>query len=387
MAVQPEKKYQKFKRALKLFNPTQITILYNDLGGQQCKFKQRLPKICVQKSKGCPDAEEWPLEFCIRKHYIKSTHYLIELGLSLEHLTCGLEMALTKTPRANLSELIKTLLKAGPSITSFVWLEQFVKHYADNPKQSNEVLRSLCSIPTDPTIRYHILGMFLHYCCTTSRNYDEIIHTNNCCHRFRLDISLFNISWYKTLEYLIFEGLDLRAYKDKELVDATLDCYKFCQNRYSSPTPHMDTSIMSIMIRLATGSAFSEIIFAEYAQQNCEVILYRFHSRRDTGGHEQEFLELLPMFYHVGIDVCSPRFQVVFTGRRVEQYSGYIASLKEHPRALRDIACLRVRHALSGPNVLISSRALTGLPTSIREMLTLQTLDITRSLEPECDLN
>ena len=391
MTVRPGKKYQQFERALKYFIPNQITALYNDLGRHECKIIKEYSRYLYYFSawqRWPPGVEEWPLEFCIRKAYFESAHYLIDMGLPQEELNCGLKRVLKKHPDGRHTQLIKTLLKAGASLKSIGWLEEFSNHYQFRPQQSSEVLRSLCSIPTDPAIRFLIQGMFLHYCCIGSCRCQHYIYTEYCIAAERLvhERSAFNATWYKTLEYLISEGLDLSTYMDQTVVEATDQYYSDCRTRYPSLTPHMDTSVMSIMIRLATGSTFSRNMFAQYSRGICGIVR-RSCSRGDmpenVGGHERSSLDLLPMFYQVGVDVCASDSRLIFTGPRVEQYMEYITFLKEQPRSLRELARLRTRLALSGPNLMISSQALTDLPTSIQHMIMLKDLDITRSLEPE----
>ena len=369
MAERPEQKYRKFEQALKYFNSEQIAALYSELGRHECKFHTFW-------------YDEWPLEFCIRKEYIKSAQCLINLGLPLEELNCGLEKALTKKPGTNYTELVKTLLKAGTSISSSRWLDDLSLHYKYKPEHISEVLRSLCAIPTDPTSRYLILGIFLHYCCMGSYKchlahpYDERdCYMNEEC-KARPDKSLFNMTWYKTMEYLLSEGLHPLSYNDKSVREAT-----FC-----FITPHVDISVMSIMLRLSTGSTFSKNMFAEYVAHNSRTNDLRScaynNEKRDLASHEQDLLDLLPMFYHVGVDVCDTA--LVFEGPGSEQYRSFCAYAKTQPRTLRDMACLRVRHTLPGPNVMCSVRALTGVPIGIRKILMLKNLDITHSLEPEC---
>ena len=247
----------------------------------------------------------------------------------------------------------------------------------------------MCTIPVDPASRSHNLGMFLHYCCLGSRKCHRFVYERTCVERHRPDKSLFNITWYKTLEYLISKGLDLSSYRDRKVIDATHHYYTSCDSHYSIFTSHIDTSIMSLMLRLATGSTITKQIFTEYAQQIFHGVLnppphYMSH-RRDIVSHEQDLLDLLPLFYKVGVNVCDSGCRLMFTGPRQEQYSSYIAFLKEQPRSLRDLACLRVRLELSGANVMVSSQALIGLPMRIRDIIMLKPLDITRFLEPECD--
>ena len=231
--------------------------------------------------------------------------------------------------------------------------------------------------------------MFLHYCCIGSCRCKQLLHARDCIekHTCRPDRSLFRMTWYKTLEYLISEGLDLRSYQDLKVVEATRDYYQSSWCQHSFLTCHIDTAVMSMMIRLATGSTFtwfSRDIFIEYAQQISEVGVGELSPYRENFvSHEQDLLDLLPMFYQVGVDVGAPSCRIIFTGPRREQYSSYIAFVEEQPRSLRDLACLRGRLALSGPNIMISSRTLTHLPVSLREMLTLKHLDITHYLEPE----
>ena len=387
MSARPGKTYQQFEQALKYFQPERIAALYNELGRHECKINKRMSKKHSQNSKHCPDTEEWPLEFCIRRNYIKSAHYLVSLDLPLVELNCGLGIVLTKKAGAGYTELIKTLLKAGASVTSLVWFEQFTNRYQHKTEHSSEVLRSMCTIPADPASRSHNLGMFLHYCCLGSRKCQQFVYHRTCAERHRPDKSLFNITWYKTMEYLISKGLDLCSYRDQKVIDATHHYYSCCDSHYSIFTSHIDTSIMSLMLRLATGTTVTRQIFSEYAQQICNGVLHPpphyMRHRPDIVSHEQDLLDLLPLFYKVGVDVCAPGCRLMFTGPRQEQYSSYIAFLKEQPRSLRDLACLRVRLELPGPNVMVSSQALTGLPMRIRDIIMLKTLDIARSLEPE----
>ena len=361
MAARPGKKYRKFEQALKSFNPEQIAALYSELGRHECKIHQ------LSYMDG-----EWPLTFCIRKDYIKSAHCLIDLDLSLEELNCGLEKALIKRPGSNYTELIKTLLKAGASIKSW----GFHPRYVYKPKHSSEVLRSLCTIPTDPTNRYHTLGIFLHYCCNGSHKC-KLTYDHKDCYEGdynRPDKSMLNLTWYKTMDYLLSEGLDPSSYHEKNNRQAT----------FGFMTPHIDIPVLSILLRLSTGSTFSKNIFADYVAYNLRIIDLRrrpfiHNNRRD---HEQDLLDLLPMFYHVGVDVCdSP---LVFQGLRLEQYRSFYSYAKTQPRTLRDMACLRVRLTLPGPNVLCSVQRLTCVPVGVRKMILLQNLDITHSLEPEC---
>ena len=333
-------------------------------------------------------SEEWPLGICIRKNYIKGAFYLISLGLPHEVLNCGLEIILIRKPAVNVdyTELIKTLLKAGALVTSFAWFREFVFHYQLKPDPCSGILHSLCSIPSVPITRYNILGMFLHYCCIGSCRCKQLLHSRCCIekHTCRPDRSLFRTTWYKTLEYLISEGLDLRSYQDLKVVEATRDYYQSSWCQHSFLTCHIDTAVMSMMIRLATGSTFSRDIFIEYAQQISEAAFGELSPYRENAvSHEQDLLDLLPMFYQVGVDVGAPRCRVIFTGTRQEQYSSYIAFVGEQPRSLRDLACLRVRIVLYGPNIMISSQTLTHLPVSLREMLMLKHLDVTHNLEPE----
>ena len=384
MSARPGKTYQQFEEALKYFKPERISALYNELGRHECKISKQISKKRSQKLKGCTKSEEWPLEFCIRKNYIQSAHYLVSLDLPLVELNRGLEIALRKKAGADYTELIKTLLKAGASVTSLVWFEQFTHRYQYKTERSSEVLRSLCTIPTDSASRYHILGIFLHYCCIGSRKCQQFRYVRGCIIRHRPDKSLFNVTWYKTLEYLISNGLDLSSYKDQKIVDATQHYYACCDSRYSLFASHIDTSIMSLMLRFSTDSIVTRQIFTECAQQIRYEVSHPYNGfRRDIVSHEQDMLDLLPMFYQVGVDVCAPVCGLVFSGPRREQYSSYNAYFTEQPRRLRDIACLRVRLSLSGPNVMISSQALTGLPMRIRDIIMLKHLDITRSLEPE----
>ena len=378
------KKYQQFERALQCFNPERIAALYDALGRHECETKEQLSKTCSQNLEISLGSEEWPLGICIQKNYIKSAFYLISLGLPREELNCGLEMVLTKRPVVNYAELIKTFLRARASVTSFVWFKEFVFHYQHKPDLCSGILHSLCSIPSDPITRYNILGMFLHYCCIGSCRCKQLLFSRGCIKKHRPDRSLFRITWYKTLEYLISEGLDLRSYKDLKVVEATRHYYQWSESLHSFHTCHIDTAVMSMMIRLATGSTLSRDIFIKYAQQISRAALDELSAyRQNAVSHEQDLLDLLPMFYQVGVDVGAPRCQVIFTGPRREQYSSYIAFVEKQPRSLRDAACLRVRLALSGPNVMISSRALTRLPVSLRETLMLKHLDITHYLEPE----
>ena len=375
-------KYQEFERALEYFAPEQIAALYDELGRHKCKINKRYSLDLEPHT----SLQQWPLEFCIRNNHIESACYLIDLGLPIEELNCGLENILSKMPETNYPGLIKKLLKAGASLKSCSWLQLFSDYHQLKPELSSEILRCLCSIPTDHTDRHLTLGMFLHYCCIGSCRCQQYIYTEYCSERLVHERSAFNATWYKTLEYLISEGLDLSTYMDQKVVEATDQYYSDCRTRYPSLTPHMDTSIMSIMIRLATGSTFSRNIFAQYSRGICGIVLNSYYNgdmREDVGGHERSLLDLLPMFYQVGVDVCASDSRLIFTGPRVEQYMEYIAFLKEQPRSLRELACLRTRLALSGPNLMISSQALTDLPTSIQHMIMLKDLDMTRSLEPE----
>ena len=64
---------------------------------------------------------------------------------------------------------------------------------------------------------------------------------------------------------------------------------------------------MSLMLRVATGTTVTRQIFAEYAQQIRYEVSHPYNGlRRDIVSHEQDLLDLLPMFYQVGIDVCAP---------------------------------------------------------------------------------
>ena len=213
MSARSRKTYQQFVEALQYFKPERIAALYNELGRHECKISKQFSKKRSEKLKVGAKSEEWPLELCIRKNYIQSAHYLVSLDLPLVELNCGLEIALRKKAGTDFTELIKTLLKAGASVTSLVWFEQFTYRYQHKTEHSSEVLRSLCTIPTDPASRYHSLGIFLHYCCIGSRKCQPFRYVQRCVVRHRPDESLFNITWYKTLEYLISNGLDLSSYK------------------------------------------------------------------------------------------------------------------------------------------------------------------------------
>ena len=286
MTARPGKKYQQFERALKYFIPNQITALYNDLGRHECKIIKEYSRYLYYNTalqRWPSGVEEWPLEFCIRKAYFESAHYLIDMGLPQEELNCGLKGVLKKHPDGRHTQLIKTLLKAGASLQSICWLDEFSNHYQLRPQQSSEVLRSLCSIPTDPAIRFLILGMFLHYCCIGSRKCETMRDYEDCYERSRLDRNLFNMTWYNTMEYLISEGLDLHSYREQTVRKATSKYYSYFyllpERRHALITPHIDTSIMSIMIRLSTGSTFSRNIFDEYIADNLRSGRQRFTTR------------------------------------------------------------------------------------------------------------
>ena len=149
------KKYQQFERALQCFNVKRIAALYDDLRRHECKIKEQRSNNCSRKLEGCLGSEEWPLGICIRKKYIKGAFYLISLGLPREVLSCGLEMILIRRPAVNVdyTELIKTLLKAGASVTSFAWFREFVFHYQHKPDLCSGILHRLSSIPSDPITR------------------------------------------------------------------------------------------------------------------------------------------------------------------------------------------------------------------------------------------
>ena len=140
--------------------------------------------------------------------------------------------------------------------------------------------------------------MFLHYCCVGSCRCQPVLYPYGCIEKHRPDRSLFGTTWYLTLEYLISEGLDLRTYKDLKFVEATRHYHQWSESHHSFLTSHIDTAVMSMMIRLDTGSTFSRDIFAKYAQQ----ISWAATDDHDSAvNHEQDLLDLLPMFYQVGV--------------------------------------------------------------------------------------
>ena len=331
-----------------------------------------------------PHSVEWALEFCIQKNYIESAQYLVSLGLPFEELNCGLEKILKKKRITGYVELIKSILKAGASVKSCMWLIKFSERHQHEPEQNAEVLRSLCTTPSEPAFRYHILGMLLHYCCLWSGRCQWSQYLGHCTERIGYAANnMFNMTWYKTLEFLISEGLDVRSFKDEKVIDSVRDYYGFCHTCPKFVTPHIDTSVLSIMIRLSTGSTLSKIIFAEYVDYSSQMSR-RYSDKRlnpDIIRHKQDLLDLLPMFYHVGVPVCEST--LMFAGYMDDHYLSYLAAVKDRPRTLMNLACLRVRAALSGPNVLCSSQALAGVPTRIREIITFKNLDTTNLLEPE----
>ena len=379
-------KQNRFEKALRhhCFDPEKITASYNDFR-RECKLR-----IQYFYASGRELRVEWPLEFCIRLDHIKSAFHLISLGLQQEQLNCALILLLNREPGRCFMELLKTLLENGAYVKSMDQCTNFREH---------EVIRMLCTVPTDPTSRYYILGMYLHYCCVKSRKCVQCCSSPLCVEcgeelcrdtdQYSPLNRLFNMTWYKSVEYLISRSLDIRSYWDKSFVTANrfygsnhedpyyYDCYEYGSSRETNVTmvPHIDISVISIMLRMATGSTFSRNIFDAYAE-HC-------NSSRRTLKHALDFVKLLPLFYHVGVDIRDSPL-LAHTEPRLEGYFTYRASLMGQPRTLRDLARLRVRVSLTGPNVLVSSETLSGVPTSIREMITMRRLDITLCLEPDC---
>ena len=385
MSARASKKYHHFKQALKSFNPERITALYNDLGRHECKINKY-----NAKDRGGKGSTEWPLEFCIRNNYIKSAQHLISLDLPQEQLNGGLIQALKQRPASCCTELIKALLKIGAYVKSSAWIKDFTRHYQYNPEHRLEVLRILCTIPTDPNSRYYTLGMFLHYCCIGSRNCQSFTLSPLCMMRDNVceTKSLFDMTWYKSVEYLISVGLVIQSYWNQTIVNANLKCLTELYGYETNTTliPHIDISVMSIMIRLAAGSMFSKHMFHEYVMQYISLAHAPRRSpcsHRKIVSHDKDFVKLLPLFYHTGVDVCDSPLAYIHE-HRLEDYLTYRESIMGQPRTLQDLARLQVRITLTGPNILVSSRDLSGVPSYIREMITLRNLDVIHCLEPEC---
>jgi len=132
--------------------------------------------------------------------------------------------------------------------------------------------------------------------------------------------------------------------------------------------------VLSLMIRMSLSNMVLDTIF----DLLCNFIKCR--NMATTAERESSMLCLYSMLYQAGRSVVMPTHILSVA---TDTFVTHVLSLSKQPRSLRALACIAARRNLKGPNIVSSLQRAHYIPPRIKDILTLQTLDITRTLEPE----